>query len=191
MIIMFIGPSSSGKDLFYKKTLGKYNFNKIILYTTRPIRTNEENGKDYYFISMDEMNKLEMENKLVERRDYDTVHGTWSYATRGDNIDLNNNYLVINTWEGYQKYLNYFGPNVVYPFYFELDPGIRLERALKREQQQEIKRYEELCRRFLSDSKDFTPELIKKYNPIIIDNNGTIEETNKQIDENIKKLIKK
>ena len=191
MIIMFIGPSSSGKDFFYEKTLKKYDFNEIILLTTRPKRVNEVEGKEYYFIDNETMDQLDKNGNLIERRDYETVNGIWSYATRGDNINLDENYLVINTWEAYKSYIDYFGKDVVYPFYFELDPNIRFERAYEREKKQEKKNYLEMCRRFIADNEDFTDYWIEKYNPIIINNDGTVEETEKQIDNNIKKLIKK
>ena len=42
MIVMFIGPSSSGKDFFYERALKKYSFNEITLLTTRPKRINEK-----------------------------------------------------------------------------------------------------------------------------------------------------
>jgi guanylate kinase len=48
------------------------------------------------------------------------------------------------------------------PIYIEVDDGIRLERALKRERKQETPRYEEMCRRFLADAKDFSEENIEK-----------------------------
>lgn len=190
MIIMFIGPSSSGKDLFYKKTLEKYNLQRIILYSTRPKRINEENGREYFFVSTKEMDTLDQEHKLIERRDYDTIHGIWSYATRGDNLDLNQNYLVINTWDGYQKYIDYFDESTVYPFYFDLDQNTRFERAYEREKREKEKKYLEMCRRFLADEKDFSKDKLLKYHPIMIDNNGSIENTEKQIEYQLKKIIK-
>lgn len=42
------------------------------------------------------------------------------------------------------------------PIYINLDDGLRLNRALMREQQQEKPRYAELCRRFLADEEDFS-----------------------------------
>ena len=50
----------------------------------------------------------------------------------------------------------------VIPIYIEVDDGIRLERALKREKEQENPKYEELCRRFLADSQDFSEEKIEE-----------------------------
>ena len=48
------------------------------------------------------------------------------------------------------------------PIYIEVEDGLRLERALKREREQKEPKYAELCRRFLADSKDFSEENLKK-----------------------------
>lgn len=189
MIVMFIGPSSSGKDFFFDKTIKTFGFNKIITHTTRPKRANEKDGVEYYFVDSDTIEKLDKENKLIERRDYNTIHGIWTYATSSLSIDINQDYLVINTWQGYEKYLEYFGSDIVFPIYFNLDRDIRFERAYDREQKQKEKKYLELCRRFLEDEKDFSQEKIEKYNPIIIDNNGTVNETMEQLNREITKLI--
>ena len=49
----------------------------------------------------------------------------------------------------------------------------------------------ELCRRFIADEKDFSKDKLKKYKPIIIDNSGSIDNTMKQIDLKINKILKK
>ena len=41
-----------------------------------------------------------------------------------------------------------------------MDDGERLQRALDRERKQEEPKYEEMCRRFLADSGDFSEEKI-------------------------------
>ena len=50
----------------------------------------------------------------------------------------------------------YFGTEAIWPVYIELDDGVRLQRALDRELRQEKPKYEEMCRRFLADSADFS-----------------------------------
>ena len=42
------------------------------------------------------------------------------------------------------------------PIYIEVEDGERLMRAIARERQQEVPKYEEMCRRFLADSADFS-----------------------------------
>ena len=55
----------------------------------------------------------------------------------------------------------YFKEKLI-PIYIEVEDGLRLERALKREHKQKEPKYEELCRRFIADSKDFSEENIIK-----------------------------
>ena len=70
-------------------------------------------------------------------------------------------YLGIGTLESYVKMREYYGKENVCPVYIEVEDGERLERALKRERSQETPRYEEMCRRFLADQKDFSEENIE------------------------------
>ena len=138
----------------------------IVSYTTRPIRSNECNGREYYFIDEITLEKYRNEGKVIEERNYNTVHGVWYYCTIDDkqvNIE-ENNYLLIVTLEAYKDIALYFGEENVIPFYIELDDGVRLERALKREREEKSPNYDELCRRFLADSKDFSHEKLKACN---------------------------
>ena len=97
---------------------------------------------------------------MIERRDYNTVHGIWTYFTVDDGqIKLENqDYLIIGTLESYQKIREYYGKEVVVPIYIEVEDGERLQRALNREKEQVTPKYEEMCRRFLADAKDFSEE---------------------------------
>ena len=152
--------------------------------TTRPLCDGETNGKEYYFITMEEMNNLDAQNKLVERRDYNTMKGIWSYATSSEIIYLDKfNYLTTNTWSAYGKFINFYRTENLVPIYFELDKGIRLERALNREKKSKSSDYAEMCRRFLSDEQDFTKELVDFYKPYIVDNNGSVENSMEQIED--------
>ena len=96
-IIFYIGPSSSGKDTFYKYTSENYDISDIVLYTTRPIREGEKEGVNYFYITKEKMNDMEKKGMLIERRDYNTKYGIWSYATSRYNIKDNTNYLTLYT----------------------------------------------------------------------------------------------
>lgn len=190
-IIFFIGPSSSGKDTFFRYVLNTYPIKPIILSTTRPMRPGEVEGKEYYFISQEQMNELEKNNLLIERRDFNTVHGIWSYATTKNQIDLSrSNYVTPNTWKAYELYLQTYQKEQLFPIYFELDEGVRFERALHRERISNNHQYSEMCRRFLADCEDFPPEKLDIHKPVIIDNNGTYEETTEQIDDVFTRKLK-
>ena len=68
------------------------------------------------------------------------------------------NYLLIGTLEAYTKIRDYFGKDKVLPIYIEVEDGERLLRAIAREKSQDVPKYEEMCRRFLADAKDFSEE---------------------------------
>ena len=164
-IYYLMGKSSSGKDTIYKKVLEEMpHLKKIISYTTRPIRHGEVDGEEYYFVDEKTLAKLEEEGKVIEQRSYNTVHGVWKYFTACDGqIDLEKqDYIVIGTLASYNEMCKYLGEEKLVPIYIQIADGIRLERALKREEGQENPRYEEMCRRFLADSEDFSEENLKK-----------------------------
>ena len=167
-IYYLMGKSSSGKDTIYKKLCEdkSLNLKTITGYTTRPIRDGEVNGREYFFVDRDYFNRLVNDNMVIEYRNYNTVYGIWTYFTVDDgqiNLKLND-YILIGTLESYEKVSAYFGSEKVVPVYIYVDDGERLMRALTREMNQKEPKYEEMCRRFLADSRDFSKENIEKFN---------------------------
>ena len=161
-IFCVMGKSATGKDTIYQKLLTESNLKlkKIIPYTTRPIREGEVPGREYHFCTEEDVQRLEEEGRIVELRAYDTVYGIWKYFTVNDeSIQLEKeDYLLIGTLEAYIKIRDYFGADKVLPIYIEVEDGLRLTRAIAREQSQDVPKYEEMCRRFLADAKDFSEE---------------------------------
>lgn len=160
-----MGKSASGKDTIYKRLedTKELNLETVVIYTTRPIRQGETEGVEYYFVDDDKLKRLKEQNKVIEHRAYQTIYGTWNYFTVHDGqIDLKNkNYIMIGTLESFVQIKKYYGEEVVIPIYIEVDDGIRLRRALNREQKQEKPKYAEMCRRFLADEEDFSELNIK------------------------------
>lgn len=160
-----MGKSSSGKDTIYKMLLEKkeLELQRIVPYTTRPIRIGEKEGVEYHFTDEAGLRRLEDAGKVVELRSYQTVRGIWKYFTVDDGqIRLEaENYLVIGTLEAYQKMKEYFGEQKVCPLYVELENEERMRRAKLREEQQEKPDYAELERRFRADEEDFSEEKIE------------------------------
>ena len=165
-IFCLMRKSSSGKDTIYKMLLENRDFllQKIVLYTTRPIRTGEEEGITYHFTDEEGLKNLESQGRVIELRIYHTVHGVWKYFTVDDGqVDFQSgNYLVIGTLQSYEKLLEYYGREHVLPIYIQVDDGARLQRALDRERMQDIPKYAEMCRRFLADENDFSEENIMR-----------------------------
>lgn len=161
-IFCVMGKSATGKDTIYQKLLteSKLELKRIIPYTTRPIREGEVEGREYHFCTEEDVQRLDAEGRIVELRAYNTVYGIWKYFTVDDgNIQLEKeNYLLIGTLEAYTKIRDYFGQDKVLPIYIEVEDGERLLRAIAREKSQDVPKYEEMCRRFLADAKDFSEE---------------------------------
>lgn len=165
-IFYLMGKSSSGKDTIYKKILEQSNRKllTVVPYTTRPIREGETEGIEYHFTDETGYEDLLAKGKVIESRSYHTCHGLWRYFTviNEDIADNARNYLMIGTLESYIKTRDYFGKDKIIPVFIELDDGVRLERALERERHQPSPKYEEMCRRFLADSEDFSEEKMEK-----------------------------
>ena len=163
-IFYIMGKSASGKDSIYRKMLEKeeLNLQKMVLYTTRPIRQGEVDGNEYFFVDNDAFKQFKNTGKVIEARSYDTVHGIWTYFTADDGkMDLDKyDYICIGTLESYRQLADYYGENSICPIYIEVEDGERLRRAIKREGKQEKPVYEEVCRRFLADSEDFSEDKI-------------------------------
>lgn len=163
-IIYIMGKSASGKDTIFRKLLGEeeFSFRTLVPYTTRPMRSGERNGVDYFFTDEEGLARIRQEGRLIEARAYQTVHGVWNYFTVDDGqVDLANySYLLVGTIESYRKMREYFGPAALVPVLVELEDGLRLQRALDRERRQDEPKYAEMCRRFLADAADFSEEKI-------------------------------
>ena len=84
---------------------------KLVLYTTRPIRAEEENGKQYYFVDDKKLEEFRSSGNLIEARAYHTVHGIWNYFTADDGqVNLTeSDYLGIGTLESFMKLKKYYG----------------------------------------------------------------------------------
>lgn len=165
-IFCLMGKSSSGKDTVYKMLLeeASLGLNSIVIYTTRPIRLGEKDGKEYHFVTTEQLEEMEKAGRVIERRTYHTALGDWNYFMADDgSIDCDNNdYLIIGTVESYVSMKKYYGDEKVVPVYMEVDDGIRLQRALTREMSEKEPKYEEMCRRFLADCKDFSEEKLQE-----------------------------
>jgi len=159
-----MGKSASGKNSVYKELISRCNYLKeIVPYTTRPMRSGEVNGKDYYFITDTDIEEYKKNHKLIEARVYNTNMGKWTYATIDDGqIGFDKDCVTIGTLEAYVKLKDRYGEDKIIPIYIDLNSRVRLERAMIREAAEESPDYKELCRRFLADEEDFSEKKLEK-----------------------------
>ncbi|MCR5100320.1 MAG: guanylate kinase [Butyrivibrio sp.] len=180
-IFVILGKSSSGKDHIFKDLMedSELALNKVVIYTTRPMRQGEQEGVQYFFRDLEGYKELLNSRKIIEERSYDTIYGEWKYFTVDDgqiNLD-NGDYLIIGTIDSLISIKNYYGEDNVIPILVETDDGIRLQRALKRELKQKEPKYAEMCRRFLADEADFSSDRKKQAGiDRIFENNSKLED---------------
>ena len=138
MMFVLSSPSGTGKTTLTKK-LAKHNtnFSISISYTTRKPRSNEINGKDYFFVSRSEFNDLVKENNFFEYANiFDNCYGTLKkpvleLLSRGKEV------LFDIDWQG-TKQLNKT-KNLSLVTFFILPPNLKIlkERLLNRHKGQE------------------------------------------------------
>ncbi|MBE5829721.1 MAG: guanylate kinase [Butyrivibrio sp.] len=165
-IFLLMGKSTSGKDTIYRNIIEDESLflKKVVPYTTRPQRSGETDGVQYFFKTEEEYQTLKASGQIIEERTYHTNYGEWRYFTVDDGqIDLTDgDYLVIGTLESFCYIRDYFGKENVVPLLIDVEARIRLERAMKREGKQENPRYDEMCRRFLADEEDFAEDKLRE-----------------------------
>lgn len=195
-IFVIIGKSATGKDTLYARIMREsgLRLSNYVSYTTRPMRENEKDGREYFFRTVDEFRALCKEGKLIESRVYHTVYGDWYYYTADDGqINLEtNDYLTILTLEGFlglKKYYDEKGlTGTVIPLYIEITDRERIGRALAREDLQEVPKIKEMCRRFLADDGDFSEEKIAEAGIEKRFSNMDSEQCYRELTEEIKKV---
>lgn len=85
MLIILCGNTAVGKDTYQNMLLERNEgLRRAISHTTRPMRVQEVDGREYYFISPTEFSQLQENLAFIETRTYNTVQNgapsTWSYA---------------------------------------------------------------------------------------------------------------
>lgn len=193
-IFVLMGKSSSGKDSIYKRLISdeSMGLKRIVPGTTRPQRDGEVDGEQYHFYTEEYLDKLKLRGKIIECRNYQTVHGIWSYFTVADECVKPDeaDYIMISTLEGYTSLVSYYGAERVVPIYITVDDGERLERALARERLQSEPKYAEMCRRFLGDEMDFSQVKLEEAGIETSFENIDLEVTVETIKRVIQKMIR-
>ncbi len=110
-MVILSSPSGSGKTTLVKEISSKNNYSISISHTTRTPRTNEINGKEYFFVGEEEFKKLINNNEFLE---YAKVFNNYYGSSKKpvlDNLKKGKNIIFDIDWQGTeqikQKKLNY------------------------------------------------------------------------------------
>lgn len=158
MNYVILGKSGSGKTEIAKIMTEEFRYDKIVTYTTRPMRDGEVDGIDYYFVSVDEFLKMQENGELVESF---LAKNGWFYGTKKDSFN-HNDMLIILTPSGLEKLKESNIP--VVSFYIEVDDKERYIRQILRGDD-----IQEIARRSVTDEKDF--ESISDKVDFVVENN--------------------
>ncbi len=94
-LVLFCGPSGSGKTTIVHHLMQQFPMMRFsVSATTREKRANEEHGKDYYFLSVDEFKEKINNNEFLE---WEEVYKDRFYGTLKNEVEriLNDGYVAI------------------------------------------------------------------------------------------------
>ena len=138
-MVVLSSPSGAGKTTLVKKISSLDNYIISISHTTRTPRTNEVNGKDYFFVSKDEFKKLIDNNEFLEHAEvFKNFYGS-SKKNVFDNLKKQKNVLFDIDWQGAeqikQKKLNF---KLITFFILPPNRKILLDRLLNRDMKDKL-----------------------------------------------------
>ena len=134
--VLFIlsSPSGVGKTTLTKKIQQKYNNFKIsVSHTTRPPRSNEIDGVDYFFVSDEKFKKLITENSFYE---FAKIYENY-YGTSKENVDktLKKNDIIFDIdWQGTKQLSKFKKLNLIKIYLITNNKNELKKRLLKRDQ---------------------------------------------------------
>ena len=130
-IITLTGKTSTGKDSAARYIEEEYGIHPIVSYTTRDIRVGEEDGREHYFISDEEMDKLEKRDDILAWTQFDNTGIRYCASTK--DLDDDGIYTYIIDLNGI-KWLkeHYKGNAEIISLYFDLSETAIMRRALIR-----------------------------------------------------------
>ena len=128
MIIVLLGASGSGKSTIEHELATHHGFEKIVSYTTRKPRENEENGKDYYFVDNDTFKEILNRDLFAE---YDEYSQNRLYGTlKSDYADGNK--VVVLTPNGLKQLKKNCPNDNIFTILVEANLGTRVKRYIDR-----------------------------------------------------------
>jgi len=202
IIVILSSPSGAGKTTLVNLISQKKKFINSVSHTTRKPRSNEVNGKHYFFVSGEEFQNLIKNNEFLEyAKVFNNLYGTTKKPVL-ENLKKGNNVIFDIDWQGTEQIRS---QNIKYKIitFFVLPPSkeILYERLTNRDMKDKLIASERM-KEFYKDVKHWidydyvviNDELNKCYEEIskIIDSsyndNKKIEYDKNLIKEHVRKL---
>ena len=149
-MLVILGKTSSGKDVILNNLVTKYGYKKIITYTTRPMRLNEQQDVTYHFITEDDFVQKVKNGFFAEWKTYNTEFGLWYYGTALEDLEnADDKSAIILTPDGYRDIINKLSKKPISIYLYADDYTIK-KRLIRRGDNPK-----EAERRLLHDNEDF------------------------------------
>ncbi len=184
IIVILSSPSGTGKTTLVKILAEKKNFFISISHTTRKPRSNETNGKDYYFVNQDDFKQMVNDGELLEHaKVFNNYYGT-SKTPVIEKLENGRNVIFDIDWQGTEQIKN-IGLKYKLITFFLLPPSkqILFDRLSNRDMKDKLI-VEERMREFSKDVLHW-----KNYNYVVI--NDDLQKCYKQISNLIDSEINK
>lgn len=148
-VIALFGKAGSGKDTILHALVNKFpdRYNEIVSCTTRPPREGEQEGVNYYFLTVDQFTEKVLNGDMLEATEFNN----WHYGTALSSLSTDKVNVGVFNPEGIRCLME---DNLVdlIAYYVQVGDKERLIRQLIREVDPDVK---EIIRRFSADEKDF------------------------------------
>lgn len=193
-LIIISSPSGAGKTTICKYILKKMlNLQLSISYTTRRIRINEKNGKDYFFINKKKFIDLKNKNFFIESATvFNNFYGS-PYLNIQKAFNSNNSILFDIDWQGARKLRKNFEKSQIIDFFILPPSKKELKKRLEkrgRDNKKEINIRLSHALKEISHHKDYKYVLINDNINEIVKNIINIINFNYFISANINKVNK-
>jgi len=179
IIVILSSPSGAGKTTLVNLILQKKKFINSVSHTTRKPRSNEVDGKDYFFVSDEKFENLIKNDEFLE---YAKVFNNFYGSTKKSvlkNLERGNNVIFDIDWQGTEQIIS---QNIKYKIitFFVLPPSkeILYERLTNRDMKDKLIASERM-KEFYKDIKHWVD-----YDYVVINDelNKCYEEISKIID---------
>lgn len=175
-MIILVGASASGKSVVVKKMIEKYNFKKVVTYTTRDIRVGEVNDVDYHFVSCEDFLNKKNNNFFLETAFYNNNYYGTAYE------DISSDKVLIVEPSGANVYYEKL-KDKVFIVYLQASKDERKRRMIERGDS-----LESIKKRLKGDVQYFDMNNFNKIDLVIETEDLSVEEVADIIYQNYKKI---
>lgn len=175
-LFVLLSESSGGKDTLLNMIVKNEFLKPVISTTTRKMRSNEKQDREYHFVTKEEFMLMEAKDEFLETTSYlIPSEGVVKYGLAKKDVVLSkSSYVVILNPIGLQQVEEQLGKENVVSIYIHRNDKDRFISYLNREEKEFSLILEDAYERFKKDLNDFAG--IETKVDYIINNNGSLED---------------